>query len=157
MRASSRGTLAYSAFLTAAVIGSEGRANVAYAKLERGGLYVAQDAIREAASDGNPKTAPDSNWTPLIVTPPHPNHPAGHTCQSAAISTTLTYFFGANKVPFSTYDNLTGNTRSYASFSQALKEVIDARVRRGIRASRAPCRSSLHAGRDWFRRGSPLP
>lgn len=46
MRASSRGTLTDSAFLTAAVIGSEGRADVAYAKLERGGLYVAQDELQ---------------------------------------------------------------------------------------------------------------
>jgi hypothetical protein len=53
MRASSRGTVTYSAFLTVAVVGSEGRANVAYAKLERGGLYVAEDELlRERRPDG---------------------------------------------------------------------------------------------------------
>lgn len=43
MRTSSRGTLTYSAFLTVAVIGSEGRARAASSKLERSGLYVAPD------------------------------------------------------------------------------------------------------------------
>jgi hypothetical protein len=53
MRASSRGTVTYSAFLTVAVIGSEGRANVAYAKLQRAGLYVAQDELlRKRRRDG---------------------------------------------------------------------------------------------------------
>lgn len=53
MRASARGMRTYGVFLTLAVIGSEGRANVVYAKLERSGLYVTRDErLRERRPDG---------------------------------------------------------------------------------------------------------
>jgi hypothetical protein len=100
-------------------------------------------AIREAAIDGNPGTAPDPTWTPLfdpatpqfgppLVTPPFPDHPAGHGCVSGAIVRTLQHFFGTDKTAFTVFSNRTRTTRSYDRFSHALKEVIDARVWGGI-------------------------
>ena len=100
-------------------------------------------AIREAGSDGNPATEADSAWTPLfdpatpqfgtpLVTPGFPDHPAGHGCISGAIAHTLQSFFGADKIAFSAVSNRTRTTRSYDRFSQALKEIIDARVWGGI-------------------------
>jgi hypothetical protein len=88
-------------------------------------------AIREAAADGNPETEPDPGWTPLLFTPPFPEHPSGHSCASSAIVHTLQQFFGRDRVTF-TGTASTGSTRSYTSFSQALEEVIDARVWGGI-------------------------
>ena len=41
-------------------------------------------AIRNAAEDGNPDTAPDAGWEPLIATPNHPEYPCAHCAQSAA-------------------------------------------------------------------------
>ena len=41
-------------------------------------------AIRNAADDGNPATAPDPGWEPLIATPNHPEYPCAHCTQSAA-------------------------------------------------------------------------
>ena len=35
-------------------------------------------AIREADTDGNPATVPDTAWLPLIANPPYPDHPSGH-------------------------------------------------------------------------------
>ena len=35
-------------------------------------------AIQQAATDGNPDTSPDPNWTPLLVTPAFQEYPAGH-------------------------------------------------------------------------------
>lgn len=35
-------------------------------------------AIRNAANDGNPRTAPDPSWMPLIRTPNHAEYPCGH-------------------------------------------------------------------------------
>jgi hypothetical protein len=100
-------------------------------------------AIREAAGDGNPATEADPAWTPLfdpatpqfgtpLVTPGFPDHPAGHGCISGAIVHTLQRFFGTDKVAFSAFSNRTRTTRSYDRFSQALKEIIDARVWGGI-------------------------
>jgi hypothetical protein len=69
--------------------------------------------------------------TPL-VTPGFPDHPAGHGCISGAIVRTLEGFFGTDKIAFSAVSNRTRTTRSYDRFSQALKEIINARVWAGI-------------------------
>lgn len=89
-------------------------------------------AIREAAGDGNPATEPDPGWLPLMVTPPFPEHPSGHTCFSGAVTRTLRDFFGTNHVRFSAHSIGSATTRSFTRFSQAIKEVIDARVYSGI-------------------------
>jgi hypothetical protein len=105
-------------------------------------------AIREAASDGNPATqAADPNWLPLfdpsvpvsgppLVTPGFPDHPAGHTCISGATVHALQAFFRTDKVPFTAVSNKCSPapcpTRSFDRFSDALKEIIDARVWGGI-------------------------
>jgi hypothetical protein len=101
-------------------------------------------AIREADSDGNPATVADPTWLPLfdpatpvfsgppLVTPPFPDHPSGHACVTGALVHTLQSFFGTDKIAFSAFSNKSGTTRSFARFSDALKEVIDARVWAGI-------------------------
>jgi PAP2 superfamily len=100
-------------------------------------------AIREAANDGNPATEADPAWTPLfdpatpqfgspLANPPFPDHPAGHGCVSGAIVRTLKDFFGTDKTGFSAFSNRTRTTRSFDRLSEALKEVIDARVWGGI-------------------------
>jgi hypothetical protein len=101
-------------------------------------------AIREANSDGNPATEADPAWLPLfdpstpvfsgppLVTPPFPDHPSGHTCATTAFVQALQRFFGTDKIAFSAFSNKSGTTRSYNRFSDALKEVINARVWAGI-------------------------
>ncbi|MEV6037828.1 vanadium-dependent haloperoxidase [Nonomuraea sp. NPDC052116] len=89
-------------------------------------------AIRLADTDGNPGTAADPDWTPLLVTPPHPDYTSGHTCFTAASMSALAYFFGRNDIPFSGYSAASGTTRYFRSFSQALAEVIEARIWGGI-------------------------
>jgi hypothetical protein len=105
-------------------------------------------AIREAARDGNTATDADPNWLPLfdpsvpvsgapLVTPGFPDHPAGHTCISGATVHALQAFFGTDKVSFTAISNkcsaaLPCPPRSFDRFSDALKEIIDARVWGGI-------------------------
>jgi hypothetical protein len=100
-------------------------------------------AIRAADTDGNPATEADPNWTPLfdpaapqygppLFTPPFPDHPSAHTCASGAIVHTMQDFFATDKIPFSAYSIRTRTTRSFDRLSDALKEVIDARVWGGI-------------------------
>jgi hypothetical protein len=90
-------------------------------------------AIR-ADTDGNPDTSPDPGWTPLLVTPNHPSYVSGHSGHSAAAAAVLAAFFGTDAVCFSlTSDSLPGGvTRSFDSFSAAVREVSDARVYAGI-------------------------
>jgi PAP2 superfamily len=104
-------------------------------------------AIREAASDGNPATEADPAWLPLfdpsvpvsgppLVTPPFPDHPSGHTCISGGYVHALQAFFGTDRIAFTAASNKCSRApcppRSFESFSEALKEIIDVRVWSGI-------------------------
>jgi hypothetical protein len=101
-------------------------------------------AIREADTDGNPDTVADPTWLPLfdpatpvchpplLFTPPFPDHPSGHACATGAFVNTLQNFFRTDKITFSAFSNKSCTTRSFERFSDALKEVIDARVWAGI-------------------------
>ncbi len=57
-------------------------------------------AISHADSDDNPDTAPDPGWDSLIVTPPFPEYPSGHSVFSGAAATVLAEVLGADKVSF---------------------------------------------------------
>lgn len=89
-------------------------------------------AIPLADADGNPDTAPDPTWTPLLVTPPFPGYPSAHSCASGAAAWVLAHHFGNNTAITVSNDALPGQTRSFESFSAALAEVVDARVFGGI-------------------------
>jgi hypothetical protein len=101
-------------------------------------------AIREADTDGNPATEADPTWLPLfdpatpvchppaLFTPPFPDHPSGHACATSAFVHTLRNFFGTDRIAFSAFSNKSCTTRSFDRFSDALEEVIDARVWAGI-------------------------
>jgi PAP2 superfamily len=88
-------------------------------------------AIREAGSDGNPLTQQQDGWTPLIANPPYPEYPSGHTGLSGSIVKTLQQFFGTDEIAWTDTNNA-GLTRSFSSPSQAIGEIVDARVWSGI-------------------------
>lgn len=111
-------------------------------------------AIREADTDGNPATVADPNWTPLfdpatpqfgppLSTPPFPDHPSAHSCASSAIVHSMQDFFGTDKISFSAFSPRTRTTRSFDRLSDALKEVIDARVWGGIHFRTADVQGSV--------------
>jgi hypothetical protein len=90
-----------------------------------------QPAIRRGDEDGNDSTAGDPTWTPLFPTPRHPEYPSGHTTNSTAMATILREVFGDDlTVPITS--TITGITREWDTFGEALDEVIDARVYSGI-------------------------
>jgi hypothetical protein len=88
-------------------------------------------AIREADTDGNPVTDKDEAWLPLIANPPYPEHPSGHLGLSGSFVATLQDFFKKDKVAW-TDTNDAGLTRSFRRFSQAIEEIVNARVWSGI-------------------------
>ena len=99
-------------------------------------------AIREAAIDGNPATVADPTWTPLLVTPNHPEYPSAHGCGSNAIAETLASFFGTDKVR-STITSLTDATpRTFDTFRDLYADVHESRILGGLHY-----RFSMNAGR----------
>jgi hypothetical protein len=99
-------------------------------------------AIRLADPLENPETMPDSDWTPLVVTPPFPEYPSAHSCASGAAARVLSHYFGENRAITIKSDALPGQTRSFPNFSAALDEINDARVFGGIHF-----RTACNAGR----------
>jgi PAP2 superfamily len=89
-------------------------------------------AIQLADQDGNPATAPDPSWTPLIATPPFPEYPSAHSCVSGAAARILSAYFGENTQFSVSSDGMPGVVRYFSSFSAALEEVKNARVFGGI-------------------------
>src|SRR5262245_30329506 len=71
-------------------------------------------AIRAADADGNPDTAADPTWTPLLVTPAHPSYSSGHSAYGAAAAAALAGFFETDNISFtSTTPGLPAVTRSF--------------------------------------------
>jgi hypothetical protein len=92
-------------------------------------------AIQEGDNDGNPKTQGDAGWLPQQVTPPYPDYTSGANNLTGAVTRTLKRFFGTDNFTFEVKSNnplANPPTRTYTRFSDAAKDVVDARVYQGI-------------------------
>ena len=92
-------------------------------------------AIREGDRDGNPDTAGDPDWQPLINNPNYPDYISGANSIAGSMSRTLQLFFGTDDMTF----NITSvapkaiiKTRTYRHFSDAAQDVVNARIYLGI-------------------------
>jgi hypothetical protein len=122
-------------------------------------------AIREAATDGNSATVADTEWLPLLATPPYPDHPSGFNCLTGSFMRTLRDFFGTNRMAFTVTNTGTGVTRAYARFTEVPKETIDARIYQGLHfrtadeqgaqlgedVARYRARHYFHPAHPWWR------
>jgi membrane-associated phospholipid phosphatase len=89
-------------------------------------------AIPLADNDGNPATAADANWLPLLATPGHPEYPSAHSCLSSAAVRIMSDYFGENTAFTMGSDGMPGVTRYFPSFSASLDEVGNARIFGGM-------------------------
>ncbi len=89
----------------------------------------------------------DPKWEPVLITPPFPEYPSGHSTQSGAAATVLTAFFGEN---FAFTDNTHEKdklpNRSFNSFWDAANEAGMSRLYGGIHF-RAAIERGLEQGR----------
>jgi membrane-associated phospholipid phosphatase len=76
----------------------------------------------------------DSNWVPtLLVTPPFPDYPSGHSVQSAAAALVLEREFGANtSFTDNTHNDRGWGPRTFKSFRAAADEAAVSRLYAGI-------------------------
>ena len=92
-------------------------------------------AINEGDNDGNPNTAGDPAWQPLINNPNYPDYTSGANNVVGAATRTLQLFFGRDRVTFevtSLAPLAIQKTRTYTRFSDAAADVVDARIYLGI-------------------------
>jgi hypothetical protein len=87
-------------------------------------------AIPLADADGNPDTAPDPAWLPLINTPSHPEYPAGHPSLNGAAATVLLRHFDDQQT--FTLTTIGQPSRTYTSIAQARSDGNNARVWGGM-------------------------
>ncbi|MGL3608841.1 vanadium-dependent haloperoxidase [Rhizobium sp. G187] len=89
----------------------------------------------------------DPKWEPILITPPFPEYPSGHSTQSGAAATVLTAFFGEN---FAFTDETHAKdklpNRSFKSFWHAAEEAGISRLYGGIHF-RAAIERGLDQGR----------
>ena len=75
----------------------------------------------------------DKTWEPLLITPPFPEYPSGHSVQTAAAAAVLTHLFGENFAFTDTAHEDEGMPgRTFASFRAAAEEAGISRLYGGI-------------------------
>jgi hypothetical protein len=102
----------------------------------------------------------DATWTPLLVTPAHPEYPSGHSSASGAAGAVLADYFG-EQTSFTIGSDVfvPPTTRSFTSFSAALDEIKNARIYAGIHF-RSACDDAQATGisvANWVLGHSLLP
>jgi hypothetical protein len=89
-----------------------------------------------ALREGMTPADADPDWVPWLDffptgTPPHPEYPSGHSTVSGSAAFVLSREFGENTA-FSVTSDVQPGTRAFASFSDAVDEIANARVFGGI-------------------------
>jgi len=89
----------------------------------------------QAGGGGNPELSADPAWTPLGITPNHPEYPAAHVCISSGVSHMVESFFGTPEVHV-VIDSLaftdSVHTHTFENTGDWLDEVSWARVVAGF-------------------------
>jgi membrane-associated phospholipid phosphatase len=91
-----------------------------------------QEGARRWCGHGNPDSAGDPNWSPLLGTPADPSYPGAHSVIGASSAAILAATFG-DRLDYSvTSEVLPGVTRSFDSFSAAVRESGLSRTYAGV-------------------------
>jgi hypothetical protein len=98
-------------------------------------------AIPLADTDGNPSTPADPTWEPLGVTPNHPEYPAAHGCNTAALGAVVAALEGGGRFDLELDSTVRHTTHRFATLAQLELEIVDARVWAGLHL-----RSSVEEG-----------
>ena len=92
-----------------------------------------ETAIRAGATDGNPKTAPNPDFMPFIVTPCFPSYPSNHGSGSGGGAEVMRRLYGegGHSITFRTQPSPPSSCNT-PRFKQITDDISDARVYGGI-------------------------
>jgi hypothetical protein len=89
--------------------------------------------------DGNPATAEEPGWRPLVVTPNHPEYPGAHGTNTSAVAEVFSEFLGTDNIDLDLHGfdaaGPAGNlnaVRHYDTADELRSEVVNARLWGGI-------------------------
>jgi hypothetical protein len=94
-------------------------------------------AIQNAGIDGNDQTTAEPGWTPLLVTPNHPEYPAAHGCITSADAEVYAKLLDTHRIEIDVPGATDGGTtlttsRHYATVEDLDREIVNARVWAGL-------------------------
>jgi hypothetical protein len=95
------------------------------------GVWRPITAIQLADTDGNPATAANAAWTPLLTTPPYPDYVSGYNAVAASGSRAFEDLFGPH-VNLTLISTAVPDVRHYDSGRALRADIVDARVWLGI-------------------------
>ena len=120
-------------------------------------------AIPRADADGNPDTAAEPTWRPLLSVN-HPEYPSGHGFWSTAVLEAVNTFFGSNRVTWTlatskaAVPQLVQTERTYERLNAILLDVSNARVWAGLHwrhsmrhGAQIGRHVAAHVSRNYFR------
>jgi hypothetical protein len=92
--------------------------------------YLYWRPVTAIRADGN---SADTNWTPLLATPQHPEYPSAHGCLTSAVAGLLVKVLGTTNlnvtIPGAENGAVTlSTTRTYATVQELDAELVNARV-----------------------------
>jgi hypothetical protein len=92
-----------------------------------------ETAVPAGGDDGNPKTAADPSFVPLLATPCFPSYPSAHASASYAARAVLERLYGGRPISIELSTPLLPDiTLHYARLAQITNDIDDARVYGGI-------------------------
>jgi hypothetical protein len=83
-------------------------------------------AIRAGDTDGNDATLADTAWSPLALTPPHPEYSSAHAATAAAVADALAEVFG--DVSVHATSNIVPGEVSWGSLTESAGQCAESRV-----------------------------
>ena len=103
--------------------------------------------------DGNPATAEEPGWRPLVATPNHPEYPGAHGTNTSAVAEVFSEFLGTDNIDLDLHGfdaagppgNLNA-VRHYKTADELRSEVVNARLWGGIHYRRSS-EVGVHLGR----------
>jgi hypothetical protein len=100
------------------------------------GLWRPVTAIRQADTDLNAETQADTEWLPLLPTPPYPSYAGNMATIGASAARALQLAFKTNNIPVTATWKQSGGlpdvSRQFAGFWEAAEEQSDSRMFGGI-------------------------
>jgi hypothetical protein len=99
---------------------------------ERWGFWRPVTAIQNGDADGNDRTVGDPTWTPLVASPPYPDHTSGYNCITGGMMHAAQRFFGHPTMDLSVTNLANGATKDYTRFSSVYADTIEARILQGL-------------------------
>jgi hypothetical protein len=96
------------------------------------GFWRPITAIHRADTDGNPDTAADPGWEPLVTSPAYPEYPSGLTAVVASMSRALKRTLGTRRIDLFVTSPAAGVTRHYEFAGHFRRDAAEARIWSGI-------------------------